>query len=239
MKRTLAARERERLADAFPSLTLDSSHVPARVTGIMWLEPELGFSIDLEVPGNYPLGIPKLWCKRAEIPWEIDRHVYPNGRACLCVSSEYRKHWPPGSDLTDFLSILVRPYLVGQAYYQDHGHWPPGRERSHGVEGIIEAYQDLLAPLGAVTPRMIENFVRLLARRTDPKGHEPCPCGSGKRLRNCHRAFLVALRRAIDPGNAKEDGELLGWERERRRMPRIRTASPRSSPRPRPSRSRR
>jgi len=238
MKRTLAARERERLADAFPSLTLDTSQVPARVTGTMWLDPELGFSIDLEVPGNYPRGIPWLWCKRAEIPWEIARHVYPNGRACLCVSSEYRKHWPPGSDLTDFLSILVRPYLVGQAYYQDHGRWPPGRERSHGVEGIIEAYRDLLTPVGAVTPQMIENFVRLLARRTDPKGHEPCPCGSGKRLRNCHRAFLLALRRAIDPDNAKEDGELLGWERERRRRPRIRRGSRRCSPRRRRSRSR-
>ena len=239
MKRTLAARERERLADAFPSLTLDTSQVPARVTGTMWLDPELGFSIDLEVPGNYPRGIPKLWCDRTEIPWEADRHVYPNGLACLCVSSEYRKHWPPGSDLTDFLSILVRPYLIGQAYYQDHGHWPSGRERSHGVEGIIEAYQDFLAPLGAVTPPVIENFVRLLARRTDPKGHEPCPCGSGKRLRNCHRSFLVTLRRAIDPENAKEDCKLLDWERERRRGSRIRTASPRRSPRPRPSRSRR
>ena len=140
-----------------------------------------------------------------------------NGLACLCVSSEYRKHWPPGSDLTDFLSTLVRPYHVGQAYYQDHGHWPRGHERPHGPEGIIEAYQDLLAPLEAVTHPVIENFAHLLARRAHPKGHETCPCGSGKRLRNCHQSFLMNLRRMIDPEHAKTDCELLDLERGYRR----------------------
>ena len=217
MKRALAARERERLADAFPSLTLVTPQGSARVTGIMWLDPELGFCIDLEVLSNYPRGIPKLWCNPREIPWEIARHVYRNGLACLCVSSEYRKHWPPGSDLTDFLSTLVRPYLVGQAYYQDHGHWPRGHERPHGPEGIIEAYQDLLAPLEAVTHPVIENFAHLLARRAHPKGHETCPCGSGKRLRNCHQSFLMNLRRMIDPEHAKTDCELLDLERGYRR----------------------
>ena len=217
MKGTLAASERTRLAGAFPSLTLDASQVPAKVTGTMWPYPELGFSIDLEVPDNYPRGIPKLWCNPLEIPWEIDRHVYGNGLACLCVSSEYRKHWPPGSDLTDFLSTLVRPYLVGQAYYQNHGHWPPGHERSHGAEGIIEAYEDLLAPLGAVTEPMIENFAHLLARRSHPQGHEPCPCGSGKKLRICHQTLVMTLRQTIDPEHAEADCEILDLHRAHRR----------------------
>ena len=175
----------------------------------MWVRTDLGFSIDLEVPGNYPQGVPKLWCNPKEIPWKADRHVFPDGLACLCVFSEYRKHWPPGSDLTDFLGTLVHPYLVGQAYYQDHGRWPPGRGRSHGSKGIVEAYQDLLAPLGAVTQPVIEDFARLLARPKHPKGHEPCPCGSGRRLHNCHRSLLMSLRRIIDPEHAKSDWEFL------------------------------
>ena len=209
MKWSLAATERERLAEVFPSLALDTSQVPVRITGTMWLAPDLGFSIDLEVPADYPRGVPKLWCNPREIPWEIDRHVYGNGLACLCVTSEYRKHWPPGSDLADFLSTLVRPYLVGQAYYQDHGHWPPGHERSHGINGIIEAYRDLLAPLGAVTQAVIRDFAHLLARRTHPKGHEPCPCGSGEQLRRCHQALLMTLRRMVDPEHAQADCEVL------------------------------
>ena len=161
----------------------------------------------------YPRRIPKLWCNPLEIPWEIDRHVYSDGLACLCVFSEYRKHWPPGSDLTDFLSTLVRPFLVGQAYYQDYGHWPTGNERSHGAEGIIEAYRDFLAPLGVVTRPVIEDFANLLARQTHPKGHEACPCGSGKKLRHCHRSFLMTLRRTIDPEHAKADCKMLALYR--------------------------
>ena len=206
MKRTLADKERERLGEAFPALALDSPRVPARVTGIMRLDSGVGFSIDLEIPGSYPRGIPKLRCHPKEIPWSMDRHVEPGtGLACLCVSSEYRKHWPPGSDLTDFLEVLVRPYLVGQAYYQAHGRWPPGHERSHGVAGIIEAYKELLAPLESVSLPVIVSFMKLLARKTHPKGHELCPCGSGMRLRNCHRSLLGEFRQEVDPEHAGQD----------------------------------
>ena len=210
MKRDLEAREKGRLAEAFPSLTLDTSQYPASVTGTMWLDSEVGFSINLEIPGNYPRGIPKLRCNPDEIPWLTDRHVEPGtGLACLCVSSEYRKYWPLGSDLTDFLEVLVRPYLIGQFYYQAHGRWPPGHERSHGVRGIVEAYRELLAPLEPVRLSVIAHFMRLLARKTHPKGHETCPCGSGVRLRNCHRSLLIDLRQIVDPEHARADVQLL------------------------------
>ena len=82
----MAARERERLADAFPSLALDTSQVPARVAGIMWLHSELGFTIDLEIPGNYPRGIPKLWCNPQEI------HLESIGTCARTVSLAYAFH---------------------------------------------------------------------------------------------------------------------------------------------------
>lgn len=210
MRRDLAVKERTRLAEAFPGLTLDTSKVPVTLTGIMRLYPGMGFSVHLEIPGDYPRGIPKMRCNPKEIPWQIDRHVDPDtGLACLCVSSEYRKHWPLGSDLTDFLEALVRPYLVGQAYYQDHGHWPTGHERFHGTAGIVEAYEELLTPLGPVSYSVLLNFVQLLSRPTHPKGHEACPCGSGKCLRNCHQSLLVELRQTIDPAHAQQDRKLL------------------------------
>ncbi|MGW8159496.1 MAG: SEC-C metal-binding domain-containing protein [Desulfoprunum sp.] len=31
------------------------------------------------------------------------------------------------------------------------------------------------------------DFIRLLARKHTPQGHELCPCGSGNKLRNCHK----------------------------------------------------
>ena len=209
MKQDWVAKERDRLATVFPDLTLDTSKQPAKVTGIMWLDSEMGYSTELRIPDNYPEGTPLLFCDQNEIPWEMDRHVDSQGIACLCVNSEYRMHWPRGSDLTDFLERLVKPFFVGQAYYQVHGHWPLGQERSHGPKGIIEAYKNFLTPMGSPSAEAIKGFMDLLARRNHPKDIEKCPCGSGKQLRKCHRPLLVKLRRIIDPEHAKKDYRIL------------------------------
>ena len=39
----------------------------------------------------------------------------------------------------------------------------------------------------------VVEFMRLLARKNRPKGHEICPCGSGERLRNFHRELLYSI----------------------------------------------
>lgn len=167
---------------------------------------DVGYSVDLAIPDRYPQDVPLQRCNPKEIPWDIDRHVYPEiGVACLCVPSEYRFHWPHGSNLADFLEALVQPFFVSQAYFQAHGRWPPDAERSHGREGVIEAYRDILSSLGPVTPETIQRVMKLLMRKNHPKGHETCPCGSGKRLRHCHRDLLTSLRRQIDPRYAQLD----------------------------------
>ena len=200
-------RERERLEEFFPRLELlvyASGHTA--VKGIFEVTDECAFSTDLQVPVGYPNKVPKLFCKPEEIPWELDRHVFPgSGVACLCVRSEYRKHWPPGSNLTDFLGSLVHPFFAGQLFYQVHGHWPTTGQRSHGRDGIIEAYTDFLLPLGRPTESQIESFMRLLARTKRPGGHEQCPCGSGLRLRHCHHKLLNSLRAQVDPLDAAAD----------------------------------
>lgn len=107
----LLATEQRCLAESYPSLLLDTSGEQAVVKGVMRVAGEVGYTVDLLVPGRYPREIPVQRCDRKEIPWELDRHVYPrSGIACLCVPSEYRWHWPCGSNLTDFLEDLVRPF---------------------------------------------------------------------------------------------------------------------------------
>lgn len=209
MTEGIACRERERLAASFPTLTLDTSAEPATVTGTLRLDSDIGFSVDLRIPDDYPEGIPRLICRPEEIPWEEDRHVVTAGVACLCVSSEYRLHWPRGSDLTDFMECFVVPYFVRQAYYQAHGEWPSGQERRHGAAGIIESFSDTLAVLGSPNVATIERFLIMLASHGHPKGSDPCPCGSGKRIRKCHRRLVWALRNNVDPQFARHDLSLL------------------------------
>ena len=209
MTNEVACRERERLAVTFPTLMLDTSETPATVTGTLWLDSGIGFSVDLRIPDEYPDGIPRLICRHKEIPWEADRHVSSAGVACLCVSSEYRLHWPRGSDLTHFLECFVRPYFARQAYYQAHGHWPPGQERSHDAAGIIESFNETLAELGSPSVATIERFLIVLASHGHPKGCDPCPCGSGKKIRRCHKRLVWGLRNRVDPQLARFDLSLL------------------------------
>lgn len=195
------------LASVFPHLSL---HVDNEggvwVRGIIGVTPEVGYSVDLWLPEDFPGTEPALFCDPAEIPWLVDRHVFEqNGKACLCARSETRLHWPWGSDLRSFLEALVVPWLTCQFYYDTHGCWPPTGERSHGKPGIIEAYTEILEPVGEVNESVIRQFMLLLARKNVPRGHELCPCGSGLKLRNCHREFFFNLRSRIDPRHVRLD----------------------------------
>jgi hypothetical protein len=62
------------------------------------------------------------------------------------------------------------------------------------VEGVIEYYSELL---GMKKSPLIAEFMRLLARKNRLKGHERCLCGSGERLRNCHRELLYSIREKV------------------------------------------
>ena len=133
----------------------------------------------------------------------------PLGRACLCARLDTRRHWPTGSDIFDFIEALVRPYFTGQYYFECHGEWPPSGQRSHEVAGILEAGEELVAPLGKNGQEVVIRTLWLLARKNPPKGHEPCPCGSGKRLRHCHRRELLDMRAIVDPNDAEADARTL------------------------------
>lgn len=205
--------EGERLSAAFPDLVMtvhcDDTGI---VSGRLSVAEDIDYTVQMLVPVEYPKMEPILICKQDEIPWKIDRHVYEkNGVACLCSRSETRIHWPWGSDITAFISKLVHPFFVGQFYYDAHGKWPPTGERSHGKEGILEAFCELLSELGNASESQIESFLRLLARKNTPHGHESCPCGSGKRLRDCHKDLILQLRTCIDPRHAALDLKEAFW----------------------------
>lgn len=200
--------ELHELTERFSSLRFElrPDEKSALVSGVLNVESDIGYTVKLEVPENYPRGIPLLYCEASEIPWELDRHVIAStGVGCLCVRSEYRLHWPEGSGLSDFIERLVRPFFVGQFYYETHGCWPSTGERSHGYTGIVEAYVDLCAPLGDTSLETVSRVMRLLTRKNDPQGHEMCPCGSGRSLRRCHRDVVAKLRRHVRPQDAATD----------------------------------
>jgi hypothetical protein len=102
--------------------------------------------------------------------------------------------WSLKPGIVNFLDNFVAPFLVWQFYYDAHKKPPPWGERSHFAEGVIEYYAELL---GMNKRQSVVEFMKILARKNRPKGHEICPCGSGNRLRNCHRELLYSTREKI------------------------------------------
>ena len=156
---------------------------------------QIEYGIVLVLPSNYPKHPPEMFCNDPKLPiGDIDRHIMRDGRACLGVQADISMRWSAASTILDFLDSLVAPFLAWQAYYDVHQKPPHWGERSHFAQGILEFYAELL---GRSADPSVIGFMRLLARKNQPKGHEPCPCNSGKRLRDCHRDLVYDARQRV------------------------------------------
>lgn len=168
-------------------------------------QAEVEYGISLWLPESYPREPKLMFCNDPKLPIKVlDRHILLYGQACLEVQPEIRRRWPPGSNLVGFLKNLVDPFLAWQTYYHAFGKPPEWGERAHGIEGIIDYYASILGVTGNDN---IKGFMKLLARKNRPKGHEPCPCNSGLKLRNCHRDSIYKVRKKLHREDIVDDLE--------------------------------
>ena len=158
------------------------------------------YSIEIEFPHDYPDSIPTVREVGGRIPRTLDSHIItPDGMCCLFLPEERWKVYPKGSSFLDFLNGPVRNFFLGQTLVRLGQSWPFG-EHKHGIDGIFEYYADLLGT--ADLPIILQYLLYLSKPKI--KGHWPCPCGSGKNLRNCHFDCLLALHQKIMPKVARE-----------------------------------
>jgi len=211
--RKLFREERAALASAAPLLGMVIAGIGFRLSGTYTLEWEcsvvhgtygifipgsdrqIEYGISILMPSKYPKEMPILFCNDPKLPvGNIDRHIMDNGSACLGVYADIMTRWSKKPEILCFLDGFVAPFLVWQAYYDTHHKPPLWGERPHFTDGIIDYYAELLHINKGLS---VVEFMRLLARKNHPKGHEICPCGSGLRLRNCHRELIYSTREKI------------------------------------------
>jgi hypothetical protein len=148
------------------------------------------YQIEIRFPRDYPKSIPLVEEVGGRIPRILDRHISLDGTACLLVPEE----WLLSEDQS-FIAFLTGPiknFFLGQILAEAGKPWPFG-ERSHGRDGLVESYSELL---GLDDPGKVVAYLDCL-RKKELKGHLDCPCGSKKRLRNCHRSQLKGLRKRV------------------------------------------
>jgi hypothetical protein len=181
--------------------------------------PDLVFieqGIDVLIRGYYPLaeggrvydryqieitpdecderGIPKICEIGGRIPRDIARHIEKDGTACITLPDSFWHEHPGGMSLVEYLDGPVRGYFAAQSLIDlgEPSPWPVG-EWAHGANGIVDFYRDKVGTDNGFT---ILRFLKLLTKK-EVKGHVPCPCNNGKKLRACHGTVVRELRARI------------------------------------------
>lgn len=153
------------------------------------------YQVEILFPDGYPDRVPIVFETGGRIPHHVDWHVFPRfGNACLFVSEDRWAAWPRGATFEQFLEGPVRNYFLSQTHYRLTGRWPEGWEpRSHNLEGVLEAYHDLL---GTADRQEVLRYMWAMSHDV-VKGHWLCPCGSGEKIRRCHRDRIGALQARV------------------------------------------
>jgi hypothetical protein len=147
------------------------------------------FEIELCIPHVFPDMMPRA----RETVGRIERsypHINGDGTLCLAVPIEERRIFFEQPTLIGFVNRLVIPYLYGYCYWKQHGQHPFD-EQQHGEKGIVQHYMDTLHLADELATLAVVCFLFEYGYR----GHHPCPCGSGLKVRNCHGPALRELYR--------------------------------------------
>lgn len=156
------------------------------------------FNLEIVVPGDFPLAFPTV----KELSNCIDEnypHRYKNGQLCLASDLELKMFFSQDTDICSFIEKYVIPYLYTYRFYEEYGVYPYG-ERSHGIMGDLEYLKDLFEVDDWGQVLSIMSFVA----QSPYRGHLLCPCGSGKRIRNCHSEILKKVMSAELQNECKE-----------------------------------
>lgn len=143
------------------------------------------YSVKIFVPANYPIRLPRAFLQGEELPKGF-MHQCDDGSLCLGVVNDIYDKLDVNSDLLFFINEFVVGFLYSLTYYKRFGE-PPYGERSHGILGVLEYYSEKMRADSA------KELIPLLRAVADKwyRGHLPCPCGSTKKLRECHGQELL------------------------------------------------
>ena len=147
--------------------------------------------MDVVLAPDSPRVPPAVWEVGGRIPRVPDPHHVntADGSLCVVLPEAFWYEYPKGLSLAEYLEGPLRRHLSGQAVVLRGEPWPAG-EWEHGSLGTLQFYKELF---GARNEEQLQRFLDLVGR-DEVKGHWICPCGSGEKLRHCHRVQVDKVR---------------------------------------------
>ena len=145
------------------------------------------YSIEILIPSDYPNTPPTAKEVGRRIPKYF--HKMSDETLCLAAPLEIKIKFTQSQSLVGFIEMLLIPYLFSFSYFTQYGEMPYG-ELAHGGPGILDYYSQLFDVSSDINSL---SLIKILVE-DNYRGHQACPCGSGKRLRYCHGPLLIILK---------------------------------------------
>lgn len=146
------------------------------------------YQIELHIPDDYPDSPPFVYETDGKVPKEFG-HFMEAGNFCLGAPVEIRRRFAEHRKLITFIDDQVIPYLFTNSYKRELGKLPFG-DRKHGYfMGLLDYYIEYFGVGELASLKLL----KCLADQFAPP-LRLCPCGSGKKLKDCHGPKLDELR---------------------------------------------
>lgn len=163
------------------------------------------YEIEILIPDDYPNRPPTVRETKGKIPEEFHRNLDDDSTLCLGAPIAVAKKFKENPGLLHFVEQQVIPYLFSYSYYKEYDELPYG-ELPHGGEGILKHYREIFNISDGIS---VLGLLRILADDAY-RGHHDCPCGSGKRVRNCHGNILRDIKNHQNPDDFLYEYEQVG-----------------------------
>ena len=140
------------------------------------------FNIIIGIPQSYPHCVPIVFESSKLIPRDIDWHISQEGACCIDIEHRLIAMSRKGIKINSFIREKVYPYFANQLYKLSEEKYA-GKEYSHHLDGIIQYY---IEDLNLISPEIIIHFLERILSNSLIGRNKKCPCGSGKKIKDCH-----------------------------------------------------
>lgn len=170
-------------------LSANAEMLTARGTYVLVSDGETldTYAIEIQYDRQDPTAEPKVREIGNAIEPLRNNHINPEDKTC-CVG--VYGEWEALTGDTSFAGFLSGPmhnFFISQTIYRRTGKWIFD-QRDHGIKGMVDAYGELLNDPAPTEERVGKTLSFLML--PSHKGHWTCPCGTGKRYRDCCRSRL-------------------------------------------------
>lgn len=201
MNRKQLLQQAQEVIEAHPGFHLDARNDGIKLSGLYILDgiyedvPYYDeFELKILISWNYPIDLPEVKETTGRVARTKYEHIYRDGRLCLGATCDLIDCVQSSHSLLEYLDKVISSYFFGFLYFEEYGVAPPFGERSHGYVGLKEAYKERY---GVIDDIPLYNLLYTFGSGLPLRGHVLCPCGSGKRLRDCHGPMLQRDRDSV------------------------------------------